>query len=62
MVNYYLKLYWKLVRLEAGVKNSKLDRLIIENWFVWSLRFDIVIVSEPLLSTQQEVQESPGIY
>ena len=30
--------------------------------FVWSLSFDIVIMSEPLLITLEEILESPGIY
>ena len=36
--------------------------MIIKNSFVRSLRFDIVIVSEPLLIALEEVWESPGIY
>ena len=62
MVNYYLKSYGKLIRLEAAVTNSKLARLIIENQFVQSLEFHTVFVSEPLQITLEEVLESSGIY
>ena len=62
MVNYHLKSFWKSVHLEVGDINSKLACLIIENQFVESLRFDIVLVSEPLLITPEELLESPEIY